>query len=154
MVQLLPMDPVRYDSFIAALIRGYAVDSARAGRWTAEEAPTEARKEVERLLPQGPATPNHHLLSIVAEPGGDPVGAIWLAIEPRGGFIYDLEVFEPHRRKGYAEEAMRQLEGYARARGAQKLLLHVFGENDRARHLYTKLGYTETNVMMAKSLAP
>ena len=154
MVRLEPMDPDRFEAYIRALIRSYADDNVRAGRWTADEAIAESRKQVEGLLPQGAATPNHYLLSIMAEPGEDPVGTIWLAIEPRGGFIYDLEVFEPYRRRGFAEQAMRQLEEFSRARGARRLLLHVFGDNRGARQLYDKLGYQETNVMMAKALVP
>ncbi len=79
---------------------------------------------------------------------------IWLAIEPRGGFVYDLKVFEPFRRQGHAEHAMRLLEQVVRDHGAQKLSLHVFGDNHGARQLYVKLGYAETNVMMSKSLTP
>jgi ribosomal protein S18 acetylase RimI-like enzyme len=154
MVRLVPMEPARYDRFMETLMVGYAADSVRAGRWTAEEGPAEARKEIQRLVPEGLATPNHLFLSIVTEPGGEVVGAIWVALEPRGAFVYDLEVGERFRRRGYAEEAMRLLEGVVRARGAQKLLLHVFGDNTGARRLYLKLGYAETNVLMAKPLGP
>ncbi len=79
---------------------------------------------------------------------------IWLAIEPRGGFVYDLRVFETYRRRGYAEQAMRLIEQVAREKGVGKVSLHVFGDNLGARKLYTKLGYSETNVLMSKSLDP
>jgi ribosomal protein S18 acetylase RimI-like enzyme len=38
------------------------------------------------------------------------------------------------------------------AMGIQKVTLHVFGDNTVARSLYRKLGFVETNVVMAKSL--
>jgi ribosomal protein S18 acetylase RimI-like enzyme len=154
MVILVPMEPAEFDAYATNLIERYAAEHVKGGRWTAAEAPAEARKEIDQLLPQGIATPHHYLMSILHGPDRERVGVIWLAIEPRGGFIYDLEIFERHRRRGYAEEAMRQVERVARGHGAEKLRLHVFGDNDRARRLYAKLGYVETNVAMAKTLSP
>jgi ribosomal protein S18 acetylase RimI-like enzyme len=140
--------------FFSALLERYAAEHVRAGRWTMEEAPSAARKEVQELLPAGLETPNHFFFSIRAEPEDTKVGLIWLAIEPRGAFVYDLEVFEPYRRKGHAEAAMRLAEQVAREKGARKIALHVFGDNAGARRLYQKLGYAETNVLMAKPLPP
>ncbi len=140
MVRLVPIDPAQFDSYIEPILREYAAENVKAGRWTEQEAAAESRKEVEGLLPQGAATPNHHLLWIVSE-AGENVGALWVAIEPRGAFIYDIEVFARYRRQGYAEQAMRLVEAFARERGARKLLLHVFGDNRKARNLYQKLGY-------------
>ncbi len=148
------MDAAQFDGYLAAMLPSYAAQNVKSGRWTEEESVAEARKQLDGLLPAGLATPNNHLLAIVTGSPQEKVGVVWLAIEPRGGFIYDLEVFEPFRRRGYGEAAMRELEGFARARGARKLLLHVFGDNDRARKLYLKLGYVETNVLMAKPLGP
>ncbi len=152
MVRLAPMEETEYRPYIERLIRTYAADHVRAGRWTPAEGEGEARKEVERLLPQGLATPNQFLFSILAGEPESVVGRAWLAVEPRGGFVYDLEVDPPHRRRGYAEAAMRALEPIARARGADRLGLHVFGDNVGARGLYRKLGYSETHVIMSKPL--
>ena len=66
----------------------------------------------------------------------------------------DLIVEEAHRRRGYAEEAMRLAEAIAREKGASRISLHVFAHNVGARRLYDKLGYEETNVVMSKVLAP
>lgn len=153
-VRLVPMEPADFDAYLDRLVRSYAEDHIRAGRWTPEEGLAEARKEVQKLLPAGLQTANHFLYTIVADPPDEKVGVSWLAIEPRGGFVYDLLIFEDFRRKGYAEGAMRALERMAEAKGARKLSLHVFGDNLGARKLYTKLGYAETNVLMSKPLAP
>ncbi len=114
----------------------------------------EARKEVQKLLPAGGDTPSHFFFTVVAGPTEEKVGAIWLAIEPRGGFVYDLQIFQPFRRRGYAEEGRLLLERVAQEKVAQKFSLHAFGDNPAARHLHAKLGYTETNVVMSKQLAP
>ncbi|MCI4325680.1 MAG: GNAT family N-acetyltransferase [Thermoplasmata archaeon] len=154
MVRLTPMNAEEFAPYLENLVRTYAEENARAGRWSQADALAESRKEIERLLPAGRETPNHSFFQIASDPAGERVGDLWLAIEPRGGFVYDLNVYEPFRRKGYAEQAMRLAEGVARDRGASKISLHVFAENRGARKLYVKLGYSETNVMMSKPLAP
>jgi ribosomal protein S18 acetylase RimI-like enzyme len=147
------MPDTEFDPYLRSLIQEYAEDSARVGRWTTEEAPVEALKQIQGLLPAGRDTPNHLFFTITSDPPPERVGTIWVAIEPRGAFVYDLKVFPTFRRKGYAEAAMRELEPVVRGRGAARMLLHVFGDNSGARKLYAKLGYEETNVMMAKSLS-
>jgi ribosomal protein S18 acetylase RimI-like enzyme len=152
MVRLLPMEASEFDAYIDELTRAYAEDNIRVGRWSAETGLAESQSEIRRLLPAGRDTPNQLFLHIVAGDSDERVGWIWLAIEPRGAFVYDLQVFRAHRRRGYAEAAMLSLEGVARERGATKILLHVFGDNAGARRLYARLGYAETNVMMSKPL--
>jgi ribosomal protein S18 acetylase RimI-like enzyme len=153
MVRLVPMNEADFEPYLDRLIGEYAADHIRAGRWTAAEGLAEARKEVGKLLPSGRESPNQYIFSIVAGAPESKVGVLWLASEPRGGFVYDLRVFEPFRRHGYAEEAMRLAEEVARSKGLDKISLHVFGDNVSARRLYTRLGYAETHVIMSKSLA-
>jgi ribosomal protein S18 acetylase RimI-like enzyme len=147
------MVPADFDPYMETLTRAYADDHVKTGRWTKEEGPGKAREEVRILLPNGRETPNHFFYSILADPSEEKVGSIWLAMEPRGAFIYDLVIFEPYRRRGYAEEAMRLIERVASEKGARRISLHVFGDNVGARKLYIKLGYSETNVVMSKPLA-
>jgi ribosomal protein S18 acetylase RimI-like enzyme len=154
MVRLVTMGPVEFDPFLEHLTRSYAEEHIRAGRWNPEEGLAESRKEIQKLLPGGLETTNHFFYSIVGGSPEEKVGAIWLAIEPRGGFVYDLQLDDTFRRRGYAEEAMRLLEHVAEERGVRKISLHVFADNVGARKLYTKLGYVETNVVMSKTLAP
>jgi len=146
------MEEREFVPFLEQLIQSYAEENIRAGRWTREEGLLEARKETQKLLPNGRETPDHFIFSIVENATGEKVGAVWLAIEPRGGFVYDLLILEPYRRRGFAEQAMGLLEEVARGKGAEKISLHVFGDNAGARTLYTKLGYSETNVIMSKPL--
>ena len=152
MVRLVAMDPAEFDPYFEAMTEEYLQENIRAGRWSAEEAPTEVAKQLQGLLPSGRSTPNHWFFTIRSEASEETVGTAWLAVEPRGAFVYDIKVFEEFRRRGYAEGAMRLLEAVAREQGATKILLHVFGYNAGARKLYQKLGYAETNVMMAKPL--
>jgi ribosomal protein S18 acetylase RimI-like enzyme len=152
MVRLVPMTAAEFRPYIEASTREYAEENARAGRWTSNEALAEAQKQIQGLLPAGPETPNHFLYQIVAGPTDERVGILWLAVEPRGGFVYDLRIEERFRRHGYAEAGMRLAEAVVREKGADRISLHVFGGNTGARKLYEKLGYAETNVAMSKSL--
>ena len=152
MVRLVPMSSEDYGPFMEELIEGYAASHVRAGRWTPEEGVPEARKETSHLLPQGRDTPGHLFFTILSDAPETNAGALWLAAEPRGGFVYYLVVAPPFLRRGYAEQAMRLAEDVLREKGETRVSLHVFGDNVIARNLYKKLGYAETNVIMAKSL--
>jgi GNAT superfamily N-acetyltransferase len=85
---------------------------------------------------------------------GDQVGHAWFTVEDREQgrvvFIYDIEVYEAYRRRGYARLALAEIDDYAREQGCIGVMLHVFGYNEAARQLYRSAGYLETNVMMLK----
>ena len=151
-VRLVPMTDQEYSSLMDELYRTYAADHVRAGRWSEAESVQKSREEIGKMLPEGRKTADHLFFTIRAGPGDEPVGAVWFAFQPTGAFVYDLEIRSAFRRRGYAEEAMRALEPMARDRGSDHIRLHVFGDNDGARKLYRKLGYVETNVLMAKAL--
>jgi ribosomal protein S18 acetylase RimI-like enzyme len=154
MVKLTPVTQEEFQEFLERDIREYAAEKARAGHWAEAEALEKSRLEHERLLPDGPKTRDHHLYTIRAEE--DAVGMIWLKASldsPRPtGFIYDLFIAERFRRKGYASQAMLQLEEVARGLGLQQLGLHVFAHNQAAVSLYERLGYRVSSLNMAKDL--
>lgn len=154
MVQFEPMSEAAFGDFLAEVVDEYAAEHVRGGRWTAEEAPTQAQAEYDRLLPQGRATPDHYLCIIIDEESGERVGLIWYWHDKARErvFLYDIIIDEDRRRQGYAAQALAQLENEARALGAEQIGLHVFGNNVAARRLYEKMGYEETNVMMRKRL--
>jgi ribosomal protein S18 acetylase RimI-like enzyme len=68
------------------------------------------------------------------------------------GFIYNIVVDEPYRRRGYGREAMKLAEQEARRNGLHALALNVFGHNRVAHDLYLSLGYRETSIRMKKDL--
>ena len=137
-------------------IPAYAADKVRTERWTEQESLSEAEKEFGALLPQGLDSTGHTLYTIANE-SGQSVGAVWLARTERTtgpiGYIYDLVVWEAHRRKGHAERAMHLLEAEAVKMGFNGLALHVFGHNVSAQALYRRLGYEPTHINMFKSVA-
>lgn len=156
MIDLVPMTPEEFELYLERLVVEYAADKVRSGNWTSEESIRRSREECQTLLPQGPDTPGQHLYRILDTETGERVGVVWLAEDGRKsppiGFIYDLEVEAPYRRRGYATRAMLALEVKARELGLATLSLHVFGFNHKARALYEKLGYAITNINMSKAL--
>jgi ribosomal protein S18 acetylase RimI-like enzyme len=59
-------------------------------------------------------------------------------------FIYDIEVAEEQRRRGYGREILDAAARAAADLGARELGLNVFGFNEGARALYEKAGYATT----------
>lgn len=157
-VELRPMTAVEYDGWLPTSIEDYAAEHARAGSRPADKSLEMAHEEFQRLLPDGLATPEHHLLVGLTD-GGERVGFLWLRIPPAGSgeadaFVYNVEVDADKRGNGHGRGLMRAAESYARDQGSTALRLHVFGHNTVARSLYERLGYETTNVTMVKPLYP
>jgi hypothetical protein len=63
-----------------------------------------------------------------------------------------VHVRERGRRRGIATALMRECAADAKSRGARFVSLDVLASNDRARTVWMRLGFTETQVMMASPL--
>jgi ribosomal protein S18 acetylase RimI-like enzyme len=155
MIQLVAMTEQDFQDFYERSIRDYADEKTKAGNYQPEEALGRSRREYEELLPDGLASKDQYLYSIVEDVSGQKVGILWVAVNHRGqpaAFIFDIEIYEAFRRRGYAEQAFLRLEEKMKALGMTKIGLHVFGHNHAAQALYNKLGYEITNIHMAKIL--
>jgi RimJ/RimL family protein N-acetyltransferase len=154
MSKLVPMTQAEFDVYIERLISEYAADNVRAGYWTDAEALERSRKQTESLLPQGLQTKDHYLYTLYD--GDTSVGVIWLHAEMnrpvKGGFIFDVEIKEEFRGKGYGKQIMSLIEEKARRLGLKKMGLHVFGYNEAARKLYESVGYEISSLNMVKEL--
>jgi GNAT superfamily N-acetyltransferase len=123
-VRLVEMDGGSYEEYRETLVRDYAADKVRAGVWPKEVAQGTAAKDVDGLLPEGPATPNHYLYSVRDEALPAEVGV--LSIPPRDPgvgrsvWIYDIIVHERLRRRGYASRLLQLVEDKAREPGATR----------------------------------
>ncbi|MFC3832635.1 MULTISPECIES: GNAT family N-acetyltransferase [Deinococcus] len=156
MLELRPMNAAAFERFVAHSAPQYAAEKVASGEWTPEEAPERGEREFRQLLPQGPDTPDNVLYHLHDPQEGADVGVLWYALQQRAGtvcaFVYEIEVYEPYRRRGYATQAFTLLEHDAAAHGATNIQLHVFGHNTGARALYEGLGFQTTNVIMRKEL--
>ena len=156
MVDLRPLPDERFPAFREHLAGHYAKDKVDAGVWSAEEAPRRARADLDGLLPNRTSTRDHFLYEIRDASTSEEVGTLWLAVRDggagRSAWIYDIEIFAPFRRKGYARKTLEAAERRATELGADKIELHVFGHNGAARALYEAAGYTPTSIVMTKHL--
>jgi ribosomal protein S18 acetylase RimI-like enzyme len=80
----------------------------------------------------------------LARVGDDVVGDLWLDTAQTMAFVYNIEVDEGHRRRGYGAAIMNAAARHCRDAGHPYLGLNVFGHNPNARALYDKLGYRVT----------
>lgn len=155
MLNLEPMTEAELQDFLEPAIAEYAQGHIDDGQWTEDEALEKSRKEFHDLLPEGVATPNHYLFTLVNE-SRQKVGMLWFAVREnqgqRAAWVYEVIIDEAFRRRGYGSQAFRAMEQKVRALGLNKIALHVFGKNHAAQEMYKKLGYEVTNVLMAKAL--
>ena len=88
---------------------------------------------------------NH--VALVAEADGRVVGICELT--PRFGRMSQvgslgISIKDDYREKGIGQEMMKELERQASRLGLESIYLEVFSNNDRAIHVYGKMGYVET----------
>jgi ribosomal protein S18 acetylase RimI-like enzyme len=141
---------------MSRIAREFAVEQVAAGNWDPEHAEQRGRDEMSRLLPQGVATPGMLLLS--AYDADVRVGHVWLNLEPRisetgEAWIYDIEVEQGLRGRGYGRRLLAAAESEARRAGATYLGLNVFGANRVARSLYESADYQVKALQMRKRLS-
>jgi GNAT superfamily N-acetyltransferase len=129
------MTSTEFEGLRSGLIREYAAAHVRAGNWTAVEAEKRAAEQTDALLPQGVDTPG--VLMLMAEtPEADPVGHLWLALERTpgtgdGAWIYDIEIEEEQRGRGFGRALLQAAEEEAARNGVDAIGLNVFGNQHR-----------------------
>ncbi len=97
---------------------------------------------------------------LVAEQGGEVVGYVYAALEPRSwkelrdaaGFIHDVAVIEPSRRSGIAGALVEAAVEWLRGRGAPRVVLWTAERNEGAHALFARLGFRRTMVEMTREL--
>jgi len=156
-VTLRKMTEFEFESFRAKLVTEYAAANVSAGRWSAEEAEEKSAAQTKELLPQGVDSPRV-LLMAAENSGGEKVGHVWVGLDRQGSaggaWIYDIEVIEDHRGKGYGRAILHAAEQETLKNGVSSIGLNVFGTNIVARSLYESAGYEITTQQMQKEIKP
>ncbi|MGC9321252.1 MAG: GNAT family N-acetyltransferase [Kosmotogaceae bacterium] len=156
MIRLEKMKYEEFEDYQEKLVRYYAIENVKSGRWEESSALEKARMEIDALLSEGLETKNHELLSIIETDNSQTIGYLWLHIFPRmekKGFIYDFVIHKELRGKGYGKLSLEALEEHARELGVEQLSLHVFAHNTAAVSLYKEIGYEVTSMNMAKQIS-
>ncbi len=158
MVRLVPMTGTEFDVYLARAVDNYAQEHVSAGNWLPEEAHQKSEQEFKQLLPAGVASKDQYLFSIEDVPSGLKIGMVWFAVNHRGpsltAFIYDFNIDEAYRGKGFGRQALAALDEQAAALGIETISLHAFAHNPTAIALYQKMGYAITDVHMSKKVGP
>jgi len=148
------MDAERVAAWLPGNEADYIADRMRMGE-SEEMAREKAAITSREFFPDGRLLASHRIYDVMAD--GAPVGYLWIGPQTTGDaedwWVWDVEIAEAFRGRGYARAAMLLAEDAARALGATTLGLNVFGFNTIARHLYESLGYEPTAIQMRKPLA-
>ncbi|MFU8947851.1 GNAT family N-acetyltransferase [Mycetocola zhadangensis] len=150
------MTPTEFDSWQQELAREYAEEQVAAGNWEASTAVERALAENARLLPDGVNTSRMMFLVAVLD-DGTTVGRAWVGRDhPRGApdtaFLWDIEIHEAVRGRGFGRALLAAVEERVAAEGVGALELNVFGSNVTAIALYERSGYRVVTQQMRKSL--
>lgn len=138
-----PMKGDEIAAYLSDAVETFADETMAADRsLTCEAALANSREVHERVLPRGVDTPGHDFLVALDASTGRRTGMIWLFHEELAGFVYDVEVDEAERGKGYGRALMDAAAEHLRGLGVEVLGLNVFGHNHVAHALYDALGYT------------
>lgn len=155
-VSVRMMTAAEYATFRSHTIVQYAAAHTSVGSWSEEEALEKSKLAIDELLPNGQET-DGTLVMTALDGEGTSIGYLWIGLQRRGGspgeaWIYDIELYEPFRGKGYGRALLAVAEDSARNLGVKKLGLNVFGNNTVARNLYDSAGFQVTAMQMSKEL--
>ncbi|WP_327366315.1 GNAT family N-acetyltransferase [Streptomyces sp. NBC_01217] len=153
-VSARPMTDDEFAHWASDALRSYAQTWIDRGV-PVDQAVRKAETSHAQFLPHGLASEGVHLHVLVHEDG--VVGHVWVARhEMHPGmlvsYVFDVEVREEFRGRGYGRALMLQAERIALEAGDDRLGLHVLTSNTPALRLYESLGYRTTQYSLAKML--
>lgn len=153
-ITFAPMSEKRFNQYLEVKLEDYANEHVKAGNWSRENALENAKKQFDQLLPEGLHTKDQKLSTVMD--GDEAVGILWLHVKSnendKRAFIYDIELDENQRGKGYGTATMAHLEAYAKEEGITQIGLHVFAHNKSALALYQKMGFEAAGYNMTKEI--
>lgn len=129
------------------------VESRMAAGESREVAQAKADASTAEHFPEGELLAGHHLFDIMAEQ--TVVGYLWIGPTDESTtdwWVWNIEITEEHRRRGYARAALELGHHFAKSLGAETMGLNVFGFNSGAKELYESLGYGVTAFQMKREL--
>jgi ribosomal protein S18 acetylase RimI-like enzyme len=150
------MTESEFKTYLAEDIKVLAEVNVRNGYWDESDALEKSKQAHDQLLPDGLATKDQYLFSIVEETNGEAVGVLWLEIKSNrpipSAFIYDIRINEGLRGRGYGRQSLYAAENLLRSMNIKTLSLHVFADNTAAKKLYDKAGFAVISYNMRKNL--
>lgn len=156
MLTLIPMDAAAFAAFSEVASDNLANDNVANGRWNDSDAPTLAKEEIQRSLPDAEKTADNHLFVLRDTDLNAEVGYLWCGTLVRGtkrvAFLNQICIYAQFRRKGYGQLAMLAFEEEALKSQHSTLALNVSAINTAARRLYEVVGYSTSSLTLLKEL--
>ena len=158
-LELVAMDKEQYEDFMAFTLVTYMKEKIKVGTWIPEHAESRALEDMSRILPKGYSTENAYFYRVIDMELPTPavIGFIWFNLYRRNHknelFLYDITILDEYQDQGYGTKTMFLLEEEARKLEADLIGLHVFGHNERALHVYQKMGYDARSITLYKELS-
>lgn len=150
-----PMTANEVAAYFSDAVERFADDTMAAdSSLTREAALVNSREVHHEVLPQGVETPGHDFLVALDSVAGRRTGIAWVFHEYRAAFLYDVEVEEAERGKGYGRALVDAAVEHARRLGMDMLGLNVFGNNHIAHAMYDDLGYDVVDRSFNLALSP
>ena len=156
-LRLRPMSPDEFGPWRSFAIDEYTAEVQRNVLISAVAAREKSEGDFLVALPDGVSTPGHWLNVVEDADSGERMGILWFGPGHRDAgtaFLFNIWLEEDARGQGLGRELMLLLEDEVRAIGKNRIELNVFGDNERARNLYSSLGYTEISRQLFKELRP
>ena len=155
-VRFAPLTREQSDFYLPHSQRGYADDLVRAGALDEDRALRTAVADYASLDEDGTT----YVAGYAEVDGAEEwVGVIGWALkgfdadhEERTLYVYDLEVFERFRRRGFGEALLAHAAAEAERAGADAVRLTVWEGNDGAKALYRRLGFVDESARMRMRL--
>ncbi|MBA1435113.1 GNAT family N-acetyltransferase [Bombilactobacillus bombi] len=155
---LQAMTTKHFSEFLHSQIQEYAHQKVLNHLWPAEQAQQRAQEDFQMLLPDGLNT-YHNYFYVISASNEIVYGYVWLAEvmdsdQPNAPYLFinDYAILPAYQDQGYGQQGLKLVFQEARRLGYHQLGLHVFGENQRAQHLYQKMGFFPTDIVMKKTL--
>ena len=154
MIKLKEMNNHEFNTYLDFMIPDYAKDISDNYNLPIDKAMEESEMMMKDLFPDGLSTDGQFLYNLYDPVIAKEVGIIWfrLNLEINRVYLYHIYIKETYRQKGYATKALEELQDRVRGRGIDSISLSVFGNNEHAYRLYTKLGFTSSAISMHKLL--
>lgn len=151
-MRFAPLTVEQAASYLPHSQQGFADDLVRAGALDPERALRKAVADYSSLDEDGTT----YVAGYAQVDGTEEwVGVIGWALtgldadhDERTLYVYDLEVFEPFRRRGFGERLLAYAAERAEQAGADAVRLTVWAGNDDAKALYRRLGFVDENARM------
>jgi ribosomal protein S18 acetylase RimI-like enzyme len=137
------MTPQQERAYLPLVVEEYASELLRSGSYDEARARSRSERSYASLHEDG------EIYLAAHDEAGTWVGVLGYVLkgfdddpttEP-ALFVYDLDVFEPFRRRGHATEILAHASAIAADAGASSVLLTVLEGNDGARALYEGGGF-------------